>query len=154
MGVKFNLSWTAVLHLWWRGGPEGHHFILLWQYRCMSALWWKVHGGGFWFGCHGGVLVAGELPSFSFLPLSLFLPSKHLHVHLHAPTWTYVHLHALTCTPTWTYMHLHIHLHAPTYTPTCTYMYTYMHLHIHLHVPYSVREVLQIKLNIISLATL
>ena len=154
MGVKFNLSWAAVLHLWWRGGPEGHHFILLWQYRCMSALWWKVHGGGFWFGCHGGVLVAGELPSFSFLPLSLFLPSKHLHVHLHAPTWTYVHLHALTCTPTWTYMHLHIHLHAPTYTPTCTYMYTYMHLHIHLHVPYSVREVLQIKLNIISLATL
>ena len=150
MGVKFNLSWAAVLHLWWRGGPEGHHFILLWQYRCMSALWWKVHGGGFWFGCHGGVLVAGELPSFSFLPLSLFLPSKHLHVHLHAPTWTYVHLHALTCTPTWTYMHLHIHLHAPTYTPTCTYM----HLHIHLHVPYSVREVLQIKLNIISLATL
>ena len=154
MGVKFNLSWAAVLHLWWRGGPEGHHFILLWQYRCMSALWWKVHGGGFWFGCHGGVLVAGELPSFSFLPLSLFLPSKHLHVHLHAPTWTYVHLHALTCTPTWTYMHLHIHLHAPTYTPTCTYMYTYMHLHIHLHVPYSVREVLQIKLNIISLAIL
>ena len=154
MGVKFNLSWAAVLHLWWRGGPEGHHFILLWQYRCMSALWWKVHGGGFWFGCHGGVLVAGELPSFSFLPLSLFLPSKHLHVHLHAPTWTYVHLHALTCTPTWTYMHLHVHLHAPTYTPTCTYMYTYMHLHIHLHVPYSVREVLQIKLNIISLATL
>ena len=154
MGVKFNLSWAAVLHLWWRGGPEGHHFILLWQYRCMSALWWKVHGGGFWFGCHGGVLVAGELPSFSFLPLSLFLPSKHLHVHLHAPTWTYVHLHALTCTPTWTYMHLHIHLHAPTHTPTCTYMYTYMHLHIHLHVPYGVREVLQIKLNIISLATL
>ena len=135
MGVKFNLSWAAVLHLWWRGGPEGHHFILLWQYRCMSALWWKVHGGGFWFGCHGGVLVAGELPSFSFLPLSLFLPSKHLHVHLHAPTWTYVHLHALTCTPTWTYMHLHIHLHAPTYTPTaptctptCTYIYTYMYL--------------------------
>ena len=142
MGVKFNLSWAAVLHMWWRGGPEEQHFILLWQYRCMSALWWKMHGGGFWFGCHGDVLVAGELPSFSFLPLSLFLPSKHLHLHalLHAPTYT------PTCTYMYTYMHLHIHLHAPTCTPTCTYM--------HLHVPYSVREVLQIKLNIISLATL
>ena len=132
MGVKFNLSWAAVLHMWWRGGPEGHHFILLWQYRCMSGLWWKVHGGGFWFGCHGDVLVAGELPSFSFLPLSLFLPSKHLHVHLHAPTC------APTCTYMYTYMHLHVHLHAPTCTPTCTptytYMHTYMHLHIHLHV--------------------
>ena len=136
MGVKFNLSWAAVLNMWWRGGPEGHHFILLWQYRCMSALWWKVHGGGFWFGCHGGVLVAGELPSFSFLPLSLFLPSKHLHVHLHAhlhePTYTYMHLHAHlhepTCTYIYTYMHLHIHLHAPTCTPTCTYIYTYMYL--------------------------
>ena len=158
MGVKFNLSWAAVLNMWWRGGPEGNHFILLWQYRCMSALWWKVHGGGFWFGCHGDVLVAGELPSFSFLPLSLFLPSKHLHVHLHAPTCAptctymhlHVHLHAPTCTPTCTYMytymhtymhlhvHLHVHLHAPTCiptcTPTCTYMHTYMHLHIHLHV--------------------
>ena len=136
MGVKFNLSWAAVLHLWWGGGPEVHHFILLWQYRCMSALWWKVHGGGFWFGCHGGVLVAGELPSFSFLPLSLFLPSKHLHVHLHAhlhePTYTYMHLHAHlhepTCTYIYTYMHLHVHLHAPTCTPTCTYIYTYMYL--------------------------
>ena len=158
MGLKFNLSWAAVLHMWWRGGLEGHHFILLWQYRCMSALWWKVHGGGFWFGCHGDVLVAGELPSFSFLPLSLFLPSKHLHVHLHAPTctptctptwtptctltctymYTYMHLHVHLHAPTCTYMHLHVHLHAhlhaPTCTPTWTYIYTYMHLHIHLHV--------------------
>ena len=143
MGVKFNLSWAAVLNMWWRGGPEGHHFILLWQYRCMSALWWKVHGGGFWFGCHGDVLVAGELPSFSFLPLSLFLPSKHLHVHLHAPTctptWTYVHihvhLHEPTCIYMYTYMHLHVHLHEPTCTYMYTYMYTYMHLHVHLHAP-------------------
>ena len=139
MGVKFNLSWAAVLHMWWRGSPEGTTSFCydstgvcqLCDERCMGV------GSGL-VAMVMSLLQESCLP-FPFSPSLYFCPPStcmytymHLHVHLH------VHLHG----------HLHVHLHAPTCTPTCTYMYTYMHL----HVPYGVREMLQI--NIISLATL
>ena len=145
MGVKFNLSWAAVLHMWWRGSPEGTTSFCydstgvcqLCDERCMGV---------------GSGLVAMVMSllqeSCNPFPLSFSLyfcpPSTCMYTYMcnYMYTYmnTYMHLHAPTCT--------YMHLHAPTCTPTCTYMYTYMHL----HVPYGVREVLQI--NIISLATL
>ena len=185
MGVKFNLSRAAVLHMWWRGSPEGTTSFCydstgvcqLCDERCMGV------GSGL-VAMVMSLLQESCLP-FPFSPSLYFCPPStcmytyiytymHLHAHLHEPTYTptctptctymytymythmytYMHLHVHLHAPTCTYMHLHVHLHAPTCTPTWTYLYTYMHLHIHLHVPYGVREVLQIKLNIISLATM
>ena len=96
--------------------------------------------------------------AFFFLSTSLSIFA--LQAPACTPICTYMHTYMNLRTPTCTYMHTYMNLHEPTCTymhlhaPTCTYMYIYMHLHIHLHVPYSVRKVLQIKLNIISLATL
>ena len=129
MGVKFNLSWAAVLHMWWRGSPEGTTSFCydstgvcqLCDERCTGV------GSGL-VGMVMSLLQESCLPFPFSLSLYFCPPSTcmytymHLHVHLH------VHLHAPTCTPTCTYMytymhtymHLHAHLHAPTYTPTCT----------------------------------
>ena len=138
MGVKFNLSWAAVLHMWWRGSPEGTTSFCydstgvcqLCDERCMGV------GSGL-VGMVMSLLQESCLPFPFSLSLYFCPPSTcmYTYMHLHA------HLHAPTCTPTCTYMytymytskHLHVHLHAPTCTATWTYMYTYMHLHVHLH---------------------